>query len=94
MLRSLSILVFFMAFLLLAAVATAQSDDEAVEPGFNEATFKGLALRSIGPAFMAGRISDIAIDPDDDSTWYVAVGSGGGLGMTAYLAWQRSTRIS
>jgi len=40
-------------------------------------TFEGLALRSIGPAFMSGRIADIAIDPDDVSTWYIAVGSGG-----------------
>ena len=52
-------------------------DDEASEPGFNEATFKGLEMRSIGPAFMSGRIADIAIDPEDQSTWYVAVGSGG-----------------
>jgi len=53
------------------------ADDEPSEPGFNEATFKGLELRSIGPAFMSGRISDIVIDPTDQSIWYVAVGSGG-----------------
>lgn len=51
--------------------------DEESAPGFNEATFKGLEMRSIGPAMMAGRISDIAINPEDPSTWYVAVGSGG-----------------
>jgi photosystem II stability/assembly factor-like uncharacterized protein len=39
--------------------------------------FDGLKLRGIGPAFMSGRIADIAIDPRDPSTWYVAVGSGG-----------------
>ena len=39
--------------------------------------FTGLELRSIGPALMAGRIADIAIHPDDDNLWYVAVGSGG-----------------
>jgi opacity protein-like surface antigen len=53
------------------------ADDENVEPGFNEKTFMGLEMRSIGPAFMSGRISDIAIDPNDQSTWYVGVGSGG-----------------
>jgi len=37
----------------------------------------GLAFRSIGPALMAGRIADIAIDPRDEQTWFVAVGSGG-----------------
>ncbi|MEM9918281.1 MAG: glycosyl hydrolase, partial [Bacteroidota bacterium] len=39
--------------------------------------FKGLELRSIGPAFMSGRIADVAIHPKDDNVWYVAVGSGG-----------------
>ena len=54
------------------------ADEEAdVEPGFNEPTFKGLEMRSIGPAFMSGRISDIVLDPGDPSTWYVGVGSGG-----------------
>lgn len=62
--------------LLLPLLAPAQ-DEDAVEPGFNEATFSGLEFRSIGPALMAGRISDIAIDPTNPSTWYVGVGSGG-----------------
>lgn len=39
--------------------------------------FKGLELRSIGPAFMSGRIADIAIHPKNENIWYVAVGSGG-----------------
>ncbi|MBT5219238.1 MAG: glycosyl hydrolase, partial [Woeseia sp.] len=56
-------------------VAIAADDVEA--PGFNESTFAGLEMRSIGPAMMSGRIADIAIDPNDPSTWYVGVGSGG-----------------
>ncbi len=40
-------------------------------------TFSGIKFRSIGPALMAGRIADIAIDPEHENTWYVAVGSGG-----------------
>jgi hypothetical protein len=36
-----------------------------------------LKLRSIGPASMSGRISDIAVHPSDRSMWYVAAGSGG-----------------
>ncbi len=39
-------------------------------------TFEGMALRNLGPGFMSGRIADIAIHPDDESVWYVAVGSG------------------
>lgn len=44
---------------------------------WKDESFTGLKMRSIGPAFMAGRIADIAIDPNDESVWYVAVGSGG-----------------
>jgi photosystem II stability/assembly factor-like uncharacterized protein len=63
------------ALLALAIPPVFAADDE--KPGFNEATFKGLEFRSIGPAFMSGRIADIAIHPERQSTWYVAVGSGG-----------------
>ena len=37
----------------------------------------GLTLREVGPAVMGGRIADIAVNPRDRSTWFVAVGSGG-----------------
>ena len=40
-------------------------------------TFAGLKFRGIGPALMSGRIADIAIHPQKQSTWYIAVGSGG-----------------
>lgn len=39
--------------------------------------FKDLKFRNIGPAFMSGRIADVAIDPTNENIWYVAVGSGG-----------------
>jgi len=42
-----------------------------------EKTFSGLKLRNIGPAFTSGRIADIAIHPENENVWYVAVGSGG-----------------
>ncbi|MEJ8566597.1 VPS10 domain-containing protein [Elongatibacter sediminis] len=47
------------------------------EPGLNATTFEGLEWRGIGPALMSGRIADIAVDPEDRSTWYIGVGSGG-----------------
>lgn len=66
------------AFLLLPSLLLAAEDDGAdVEPGFNAETFEGLAMRNIGPAFMSGRIADIAIHPENRSHWYIAVGSGG-----------------
>lgn len=42
-----------------------------------DANFANLKMRSVGPALMSGRIADIAIDPMDESIWYIAVGSGG-----------------
>jgi photosystem II stability/assembly factor-like uncharacterized protein len=57
---------------------TAWSEDAAKEKStlMNVETFSGLKFRNIGPALMSGRISDIAIHPEDQSIWYVAVGSG------------------
>ncbi len=52
---------------------TEETDDKAP---LSSGTFAGLKLRGIGPALMSGRIADIAVHPDDQSTWYVAVGSG------------------
>ena len=50
---------------------------------------KGLKLRSIGPALMGGRIADIAVNPTDRSTWFVAVGSGGVWKTTnSGITWQ------
>lgn len=40
-------------------------------------TFRGLALRPLGPSLVTGRIADIAIDPRNPSVWYVAAASGG-----------------
>ena len=39
--------------------------------------YGGLKFRNIGSALTSGRIADIAIHPKDESTWYIAVGSGG-----------------
>ena len=35
-----------------------------------------MSFRNIGPGFMTGRIADVEKDPNDLSTWYVAVASG------------------
>ena len=43
----------------------------------NKKIFSGLKFRNIGPAFMSGRIADIAIHPENHNIRYVAVGSGG-----------------
>ncbi len=69
--------ILFILFLLVSSVAISAEEDEKPKPGLNEASLKGLEWRSIGPAMTAGRIADIAINPEDRSQWYVAVGSGG-----------------
>jgi hypothetical protein len=53
-----------------------QSMASAIEP-IDSRLFDSLEFRSIGPAFMSGRIADLAIDPTNENIWYVAVGSGG-----------------
>ena len=37
----------------------------------------GFHFRSIGPGLISGRISDIAVDPRNKTTWYIATASGG-----------------
>ncbi len=56
---------------------TIQAQKDKTPSPFSDANFSGLEFRSIGPAFASGRIADIAIHPNDDNVWYVAVGSGG-----------------
>ena len=61
-------------FLLLSVVGSFQL---AYSQKVNSDTFKGLKFRNIGPALTSGRIADIAIHPENENIWYVAVGSGG-----------------
>jgi photosystem II stability/assembly factor-like uncharacterized protein len=63
-------------FLFVSNQTSAQRKGAASEPLKSE-LFDGLKFRSIGPAFMSGRIADLAIDPTNENVWYVAVGSGG-----------------
>src|SRR5580765_6712191 len=43
----------------------------------SEALFKNLKARSIGPAVMGGRVSDIAIDARNPFVFYIGLGHGG-----------------
>ena len=46
-------------------------------PAVTELLLKGLKARSIGPAVMGGRVSDIAIEPGKPTTFYVAFATSG-----------------
>jgi len=71
-------LAIVLAALTFAFMSVNGQDNETGDSSvWSASTFSGLKFRSIGPAFMSGRIADIAIHPEKPSTWYVAVGSGG-----------------
>jgi photosystem II stability/assembly factor-like uncharacterized protein len=59
-----------------AAAKDAKKDDGKKEP-YSAATFGGLKLRALGPALTSGRIADLAVDPRQPATYYLAVASGG-----------------
>ncbi len=67
--------VFMIIFCFGASAIAQETADESLK--MDEALLKEFKWRNIGPAFVSGRIADIAIHPEDDNVWYVAVGSGG-----------------
>jgi len=66
--RTIRTLLALLAMAVVAAPLAAQD--------YNRSTFRGLSLREIGPALTSGRISDLAINPENPSEYYVAVASG------------------
>src|SRR5215510_13960067 len=79
--RSCNVLASSLAISILSAQ---ESPSPSATPGpspstlpLNEALFKNLKARSIGPAVMGGRVSDIAIDPRNPFVFYVGLGHGG-----------------
>src|SRR6266478_26599 len=57
--------------------AVTPSPSETALPQLTDVLFKNLKARSIGPAVMGGRVSDIAIDPRNPFVFYVGLGHGG-----------------
>jgi photosystem II stability/assembly factor-like uncharacterized protein len=56
----------------MAVTAFGQNGSDRLTPE----VFHNLEFRSIGPSLTTGRLSDIAVDPKNPSTWYVAVSAG------------------
>jgi photosystem II stability/assembly factor-like uncharacterized protein len=64
--------------LCLPSLADAQRKNrKKAEPKPAEVSLDAFSFRNVGPAFLSGRIADIAVHPNNESVWYVAVGSGG-----------------
>lgn len=59
------------------SVAQRRSTNTTPKPTLQSATFNGLAFRSVGPALTSGRISDLAVNPNNTAEYFVAVASGG-----------------
>ena len=69
----------FLLFVLLSFTsleAQKKSKKEAAPP-LDNIKINGLSWRNIGPSLTSGRISDIAINPDNPFEYYVATSSGG-----------------
>ena len=56
-----------------------EKPDEENKPRdpMSTATFNGLRLRSIGPAFTSGRVIALAVDPNNPARYFVGAASGG-----------------
>lgn len=59
---------------LTSTIAIGQSDEAYY---LDKANIGGLSFRNIGPAVTSGRISDLAINPNNPDEYYVAAASGG-----------------
>lgn len=66
----LLLIIFFLSF-------SFQNFSQEKDDLISSATLNGLKFRSIGPAFMSGRIVDFAVNPDNYHEFYVAVACGG-----------------
>jgi photosystem II stability/assembly factor-like uncharacterized protein len=77
-------LLFLLATGLSVAAAAAPVDtkpdkdkEKEKKSAWSADTFAGLELRGIGPALTSGRIIDLAVDPRNKRTWYVATAGAG-----------------
>ena len=53
------------------------TEKKPTDPLTSSDTYKGLRLRSIGPAFISGRVTSLAVNPSNRAQYYVGVASGG-----------------
>jgi photosystem II stability/assembly factor-like uncharacterized protein len=60
-----------------AATASPAATATTAAPSLTDVLFKNLKARSIGPAVMGGRVSDIALDPKNPFVFYVGLAHGG-----------------
>lgn len=71
------LLALTVAFPTLHLGSVSPSGAAAAQTAISSVDLSGLEWRNIGPAINSGRISDIAIHPEDPHVMYIGVGSGG-----------------
>lgn len=62
--------------LAILSLSTAPAENATAE-GLTTEALAGVRLRELGPALKPGRVADIAVDPKNRSTWYLAMASSG-----------------
>lgn len=72
----------FLVPLLLAVVPAAAQEGPEATPALPDSWLEQLPWRCIGPANMGGRITDLAVNPQDPTEYWVATASGGLLHTT------------
>ena len=75
--KSFNIFLFSLLIIINTNNSFAKQQKEIDSQESKDNIYSGLKFRSIGPALMSGRISDIVIHPENENIWYVTAGSGG-----------------
>ena len=61
----------------LPAISQKKSNTDESKTEVNSSLVSGLKFRNVGPALMSGRISDIAVNPNNHDEWIITIASGG-----------------
>ena len=73
--RKILLLFLVLCTLTLTAQRKKQATSKTTKTVLEEANLSGLKFRSIGPALTSGRISDLAVNPDNFNEYYGATSS-------------------
>ncbi|MBM78768.1 MAG: glycosyl hydrolase [Crocinitomicaceae bacterium] len=68
---------WLLPIILFVSAITPKKKKEKEKTPLEKLSINGLKFRCVGPALTAGRISDIAVNPNNNSEYYLAVASGG-----------------
>jgi photosystem II stability/assembly factor-like uncharacterized protein len=68
---------WFVSLLALTVLGVTLAGQQSSSSRLTTDVFRGLALRSIGPNLVTGRIADFEVDPNHSNIYYVAAAAGG-----------------